>query len=371
MPIQTTNIFDYEAEDPTGLGLVYAGPGIKWTVAKDVFVGASKVAVYSEHNGSKLINKGEISSDRTGVHFEAKENGTVINKAGASIFGTYGVTVGTLASKNMKVVNHGEIFGHQSHGVMAADVSNFYLHNTGEIFGRQGGVHTLAGSPAMSVGATIINDGTIRSDVYGIYAQAIPGLVTTIVNGKHGTIAGAEFAIRCTPGQLSLENRGKIKGVVYSADLDDVVVNHGRIKGEVVLNGGDDTFRSKGGKAGIVHGGDGNDTLLAGSSKDVFAFDTALEAQSNVDRIKHFDPGKDKLALDQGVFAALDGGKKLSAAMFHEGKQAADADDHIIYDKATGRLFYDADGSGDGAQIEFARLDKGQKLHSGDFLVFT
>lgn len=371
MPVLTTDILGYFVNDPTGLGLVYDSPGLTWKIARDVLVGASTVAVYSEHDGSKLINKGTISSDGIAVEFKATAHGTVVNKAGGSIFGAYGVKVGTTGSSDMKVVNHGDIFAHDVAGVFVADASGFRLANTGEIFGNQMGIYAVVVDANATSGPTIRNEGLIHSDVYGIYAQAIPGLVTTIVNEKGGTIAGAEFAIRCTPGQLSLENRGKIKGVVYSADLDDVVVNHGRIKGEVLLNGGNDTYRSKGGKAGTVHGGDGNDKLFAGSSKDVFAFDTALDAQGNVDRIKHFDPGKDKLALDQGIFAALDGGKKLSAAMFHRGKEAADTDDHIIYDKATGRLFYDADGSGDGAQIEFARLDKGQKLHSGDFLVFT
>ena len=371
MPIQKTNIFDYYANDPTGLGLVYAGPGIKWTIAKDVFVGASKVAVYSEHNGSKLINKGDISSDGLAVQLQVKEHGTVINKTGASIFGTYGVTVGTLASKDMKVVNHGEIFGHEVAGVAVADASNFRLHNTGEIFGAQAGVYTMIGSPTASTGPTITNEGLIHSDVYGIYAQAIPGLITTIVNEEGGTIAGSVFAIRTTPGQLSLENHGKIKGDVYSADLRDVVVNDGKIKGDLFLNGGNDVFRNKHGKAGIVHGGEGNDKLYAGDSKDSFAFDTALDAQANVDRVKHFDPGKDKILLDQNVFTALGGPGALAGSEFHNGKQAADGDDHVIYDKSTGWLCYDPDGSGDLAQIEFARLDKGLKLDSGDFLVFT
>jgi Ca2+-binding RTX toxin-like protein len=45
---------------------------------------------------------------------------------------------------------------------------------------------------------------------------------------------------------------------------------------------------------------------------------------------------------------------RLKADAFHRGKVAADAEDRVIYDRATGGLFYDADGTGAARPIKFA-----------------
>ena len=41
------------------------------------------------------------------------------------------------------------------------------------------------------------------------------------------------------------------------------------------------------------------------------------------------------------------------------GGDAADTNDYVLYDTATGNLFYDADGSGAGAKVLFATLTLG------------
>jgi Ca2+-binding RTX toxin-like protein len=48
----------------------------------------------------------------------------------------------------------------------------------------------------------------------------------------------------------------------------------------------------------------------------------------------------------------------LKAAAFFIGTVAHDADDRIVYNKATGALFFDVDGSGAHAAIQFATLSK-------------
>jgi Ca2+-binding RTX toxin-like protein len=59
----------------------------------------------------------------------------------------------------------------------------------------------------------------------------------------------------------------------------------------------------------------------------------------------------------------------LSANAFHTGSAAADADDRIIYDSTTGHLFFDVDGTGPGAQIQFASLSNNLALTYSDFQV--
>ncbi|NIX77848.1 calcium-binding protein [Microvirga terricola] len=123
-----------------------------------------------------------------------------------------------------------------------------------------------------------------------------------------------------------------------------------------------------------INGGLGKDTLKGGAGKDVFAFDTKL-GKTNIDTIADFSVRDDSIYLDNkympklGKSGSLSKPAKLNAKMFWTGAAAHDADDRIIYNKKTGALFYDADGSGKGAAIQIATLSKGLKLKADDFFV--
>ena len=51
------------------------------------------------------------------------------------------------------------------------------------------------------------------------------------------------------------------------------------------------------------------------------------------------------------------------------GAAATSAEDRIIYDSSTGNLFYDPDGDGAQAQVQFAQLQTGLALTAADFLI--
>ncbi len=125
------------------------------------------------------------------------------------------------------------------------------------------------------------------------------------------------------------------------------------------------------GAAGIdhLHGGLGNDSLTGGTGFDRFFFNTALNAATNVDRITDFSVVDDTIALDDDIFTAIGAIGTLSAGAFRAGTTAADADDRIIYDSATGKIYYDADGNGAGAQVLFAQVNNGTALTNADFLI--
>ena len=69
------------------------------------------------------------------------------------------------------------------------------------------------------------------------------------------------------------------------------------------------------------------------------------------------------------MFVGIGADGALGANAFHTGSAAHDADDRIIYDSATGQLFFDADGSGGGAAVQFATLSPGLGLTASDFQV--
>ena len=120
--------------------------------------------------------------------------------------------------------------------------------------------------------------------------------------------------------------------------------------------------------ANVLNGGAGNDVLIGLGGNDTFAFTTALGA-GNVDTIADFTSGTDKIALDDAVFTAIGGLGGLNANAFFAGTAAHDADDRIIYDSATGNLFYDADGNGAGAAVLFANLQNHPVIAASDFTV--
>ena len=218
-------------------------------------------------------------------------------------------------------------------------MSNFDLTNTGHIFGALDGVAATVTTPGATDGPMIENSGVIEGGTFGIVTHALAGLKTTVVNKSGGTIKGGTYSIvNSSAGNLLVENHGKIKGNIIGNAAADKIVNDGQIKGEVYLQAGNDTFKNAGGHAGKVHGGDGNDTLIAGPHKDQFVFDATLNAATNVDRVKHFDPGTDQLFLSKTFFPALSGLGTLTSAEFHKGTGAHDLDDRIIYNKATGAL---------------------------------
>ena len=140
-------------------------------------------------------------------------------------------------------------------------------------------------------------------------------------------------------------------------------------KGADMLIGGKGADKLFGGGGDdVLFGGAGNDVLTGGSGSDVFVFDAALNATSNVDTITDFNVAADTIWLAASVFTGLATGQ-LSASAFHTGSAAADAQDRIIYNKATGALYFDSNGSAAGGQVQIATLSTGLNLTNEDFVV--
>lgn len=116
----------------------------------------------------------------------------------------------------------------------------------------------------------------------------------------------------------------------------------------------------------LIDGRDGNDTLTGGAGSDTFRFLAALTA-ANVDVITDFST-EDVIQLEDFHFTTLPAGT-LAATAFYIGATAQDASDRIIYDSATGNLYFDSDGTGAAAQVLFARISPGISLTYADFTV--
>lgn len=147
-----------------------------------------------------------------------------------------------------------------------------------------------------------------------------------------------------------------------------------------ILNGdaGNDTLLGRMGNDRLF-GGAGKDTLAGGAGIDVmngganadsFLFDTMLNKTTNIDRITDFSPVDDTILLDHTIFKKAGPLGTLKLATFFQGTKAHDASDRIIYNKATGAVFYDDDGTGAHAQVQFAVLTTKPTISFNDFAVF-
>jgi Ca2+-binding RTX toxin-like protein len=123
-----------------------------------------------------------------------------------------------------------------------------------------------------------------------------------------------------------------------------------------------------------IDGGLGNDQLTGGGGADQFVFSTALSA-ANVDTITDFSAASgDTIRLTGTIFAHLNQTNAvLNAADYHSGTgatlAATTANQHILFDTANGKLFYDADGSGAGTAVQFAQLSNVGTLTNAAFFV--
>ncbi len=167
------------------------------------------------------------------------------------------------------------------------------------------------------------------------YTSAMAGITVDMAKGTASSSAGGDTAGIGTDKLKGIEN-------LIAGNYADTLIGS---KDANVIEGrsGNDT----------IDGGLGSDTLIGGAGADRFFFSTK-PAANNIDTISDFEVGIDKLVLSAKIFAKLKGITDFTP--YFAISTAADANDFLIYDPATGRLSYDADGSGKGKATEIAIL---------------
>lgn len=262
----------------------------------------------------------------------------------------------------------------------------YYVDSTGDVVRETtgtGGTDTVHSTISYTLGAYVENlvlegaaaiNGTGNSLANVIYA----GAGNNVINGGagvdavayHYAAAGVRASLATTAAQatggsgtdtlLGIEN-------LYGSRFADTLTGN---MGANALSGGAGNDVLNGGAGNdALYGGLGNDTLAGGAGVDRFVFNTALNATTNRDAITDFSTVDDLIALDNAVFTRLGGSGSLAAGNFRVGTAAADANDFIVYDKAHGSLYYDADGSGAGAKVLFATVTAGLALGAADFIL--
>ncbi|MCW0000314.1 calcium-binding protein [Pararhizobium sp. YC-54] len=248
----------------------------------------------------------------------------------------------------------------------------FRLTNTAQALGNIENL-TLTGWAAISATGNALNNvltgnegantlsGLAGNDTYVVGAG---DFVDESVSGSAGTDlvkSSVSFSLsNAAQAAGSIENLTLTGWGAYSASGN---------RGNNVLIGNDND--------NMLNGAAGNDTLTGGSGADIFKFNSALSATTNVDKITDFTIDRmdefntDSIRLENGVFTALaKTGVLASGAFFKSASGVAhDADDRVIYETDTGKLFYDSNGNAAGGAVHFATLSTNLALTNADFFI--
>ncbi|MEA3043358.1 MAG: hypothetical protein QOH47_1196 [Sphingomonadales bacterium] len=244
--------------------------------------------------------------------------------------------------------------------------------------------YTLSAGAEVETLSTISQDGTTTLSMIGnSFGQAIYGNAgANFIDGGGGTdllvgLGGNDTYVVDSASDYVAEDAGAGRDVVYAQasytlgnnEEIEILSTVSQAASTAIDLTGNEFVNEIYGNAGanVLNGRAGSDYLLGLGGADTFAFTTAL-GSDNIDHIGDFLAVDDTIALDDAVFTGLPLGA-LNANAFVLGTAAGDADDRIIYDQATGQLWFDADGNGIGAKVLFAVLDSHPVITASDFTV--
>jgi serralysin len=216
-------------------------------------------------------------------------------------------------------------------------------------------------------------DGGAGNDTFYVLPDDVlvdSGGVDTVISNHSWTLAAGfenlalenyEFDDNGLPG---LEGRGNSLANRMSTYVGNSGLLDGAAGNDTLLGGfnGDDT----------LIGNAGNDVLTGDDGNDRLVFNVAPGA-ANADFVTDFASGSDRIVIDgdahaatgpSGAFAAGDGRFVANTT-----GMATDTSDRVIYNTASGELWYDADGNGAGARQLIATLQGAPALAATDIEV--
>lgn len=192
------------------------------------------------------------------------------------------------------------------------------------------------------------------NDVYVVDHRA-DRVIEAANAGRDTVLSSVTYSLAANVENLTLTGTDRIGGT--GNELANVMLGNAAMNS---LNGGSG--------ADVLDGKLASDTLIGGAGNDSFVFSTALGA-NNIDRILDFGDGKDVIVLSSGIFTGLTPGMLEESQFKDLAKGSVDLDDRILYDQATGKLYFDADGAGKGKAVQFAELDNHAGLDFTDFFI--
>lgn len=273
------------------------------------------------------------------------------NVAAAGTIGIEQIVVGDAQSTN--AIN---LTGNGAAQILVGNYGNNILDGDNDT--RAGGVGTALTGTA--TGDTLT--GLFGDDIYRVYSQndivresGGQGNDTVFTSASYQLRAGTEVETLSAANQSSTTAPLTLIGNEFSQTI-------------IGTNANDTIF-----------GGNGNDTLVGRGGSDHFGFNEVGAGAADI--ISDFTAG-DFISLastggNTGAFAGLSAVGGAQTAIFDQnefvnGTTATEAHAQVLYNQATGQLFYDSDGTGGAAAaVLFATVTPGTALGFNDFEVIA
>ncbi|MBC7986179.1 MAG: FG-GAP repeat protein [Sphingomonadaceae bacterium] len=283
--------------------------------------------------------------------------------------------------------------------IVGAKGANFYAGSAYVIFGRAAGIGAIDlsslaaadgfridGAAGQDQAGAGISGGDINGDGFSDIMVGAPGH-----DGSNGSYSGAAYVIYGVAPTTAVNRVGAAGDqTIRGGRFDDTLSGLGGAdslvggKGDDRLNGGKGADTAIGGNGADVltgfkgedslHGGAGADTLTGGAGSDTLTGSTGADrfvldriVAGEIERITDFQHIVDEIALDAAAFGLPVGA--LQGNRFVTGTAAQDGNDRLIYNDATGKLYFDPDGTGAAAQVLIATFSGDPSLGAGDFVV--
>jgi Ca2+-binding RTX toxin-like protein len=191
-------------------------------------------------------------------------------------------------------------------------------------------------------------------DTLTFTANGLPSWLTLTSGGKlSGTPSYTSADITNSINIFANDGHNPNVTTTLALNMTNVASITGTAGADNLLAGlGDDTISGAAGND-TINGGLGNDMLTGGAGADKFVFNTTLSS-TNIDTITDFVHGSDKIQLARSIMTNVGVVGVLKSADFKLSTATLDTSDRIIYNKTTGDLSYDSDGSGVGLAIKIA-----------------
>lgn len=359
--LETTSIVNYSAASLYTNILSKAGPVISQVASWNLAAGSDSFA--------PVITA-------TQIKFKLTDN-TFVQILGTFKFDAEGEPAGTVTAIKHLAAN-GTTVLHQATGLpLAAELAFMALFETDTVSrALLTGTNTVR---AMTAGDLHFLDGGPGNDTI---AGHVTGTRDTVWYGDATSAVTVNLAFGTATGGGGSDKLYYIEHV-NGSNFGDTIT--GSAQHNALFGGlGNDTIL---GGAGTddVHGGKGHDTLNGGPGSDtmygdepgytgydIFIFANTPNATANSDLIGDFNAAYDTIKLENSLFTALGPATgTLAASKFYASTNglAHDADDRIIYNKTTGALFYDTNGSAAGGSVQFATLLGAPAINYVDFIV--
>ena len=231
-------------------------------------------------------------------------------------------------------------------GTSAIDLSGNALHQT---MTGNAGANVLSDGGAGKADTMI---GLSGNDTYRVYNAGDVIQETASQGTADRVMAAVDYRLGTGVHVESLTTNG-------STGKSGIDLTGNAIAQQILGNAGDNR----------LEGREGSDTLRGFGGDDTFVFNTKL-GSSNVDTVVDFNVADDRFLLSDAIFTKLNSGVMLSGYFrANTTGLAQDSNDHVIYERDTGELYYDSNGNVSGGSVLFAKIAVGLALTNADFVV--